>query len=323
MILVYLHCSINIIYSSYILHLIIVIRVRHVLDLLLEVLGVLGDDLLELLGVLGKLDEEINLQIVNIVTQNNERVQRLTRLVLSKLPQRTGLDALPGRSQSRNGNGRSISTVHLLVSHLLNLKQLLSSLLNRHVSGRLKDVSASHDVLNALLLDLDIQQHQSVQTNLSVLVDLVVERIGLPRVSEENQRHGLAKVVQLQTASTNSVHNRGIVDGLVLDSELSGSNDQVSMGGGSKGITNNEECNVVLLGTSEDVVGGLLDHLSVSKNQLLAVKLLQSLLLGSHENGGVGLEIDSLALFDGLQTPDGDVGFVGQSQANQMKHFCV
>ncbi|KAL8822296.1 MAG: hypothetical protein Q9191_006962, partial [Dirinaria sp. TL-2023a] len=67
-------------------------------------------------------------------------------------------------------------------------------------------------VLQRLLFDLDIQQHQRVQTERAVLPYAVVEAVRFPRVGEEGHRDRLAEMVELQACDADGVQDRGVGD---------------------------------------------------------------------------------------------------------------
>ena len=74
-----------------------------------------------------------------------------------------------------------------------------------------QDADAPGKVFLALFFDFDVQQDERVHPKVSVLAHAIVEAVGSPRVGEEDEGDGLAKVVQLQTARANCVHDRRVV----------------------------------------------------------------------------------------------------------------
>ena len=51
-----------------------------------------------------------------------------------------------------------------------------------------------------------------MHTEVSVLLDPVVETIWLPSVREKYERHRLSEIIELQTTCTDGVHDRRVVD---------------------------------------------------------------------------------------------------------------
>lgn len=151
-----------------------------------------------------------------------------------------------------------------------------------------------------------------MHTHLPILLDTVVETVGLPCLGEEDERDGLTKVVELKSAGTHSVHDGGVVDDLGGDVECSGAEEKVGVGRrstediqgetqgisllsldgdedhkpvrtgiyvvgvhriyGPKGIADDEEADVLLIGISQDLIRFHLDHLSWGKNDRLAIE---------------------------------------------------
>lgn len=68
------------------------------------------------------------------------------------------------------------------------------------------------EVLFTLLLDLDVKENKGVQAEIGVLLDAVVKAVGLPGVGEEDEGDGLAKVVELEAAGADGVHDGCVVD---------------------------------------------------------------------------------------------------------------
>lgn len=99
------------------------------------------------------------------------------------------------------------------LSGFFDFYQLGNSLRDRHVPWRLVDfpspkprkISSEYGVkqaagspckiLLALLLHLDIQEDQSMQTQVHVFLDAIVEAIRFPRLRKEYERDSLPKVV--------------------------------------------------------------------------------------------------------------------------------
>ena len=56
-----------------------------------------------------------------------------------------------------------------------------------------------------------------MKTNRMILNDTLIETIRSPRLGEEAERNGLTKPVELQSAASTSIHNRGVMDYLNRD----------------------------------------------------------------------------------------------------------
>lgn len=69
-----------------------------------------------------------------------------------------------------------------------------------------------YEILFGLLLHLDIEEHKGMHTKVRVFLDSVVEAVRLPGLGEEDERDSLSEIIELQTASTDGVH-----DGCVMD----------------------------------------------------------------------------------------------------------
>lgn len=164
------------------------------------------------------------LQLVRSVTQENETVQRRAKIVVSRtqLLERAGNKFLRLSTNASGSNSQTVLGADTFLSILLDLEHLRSTLADSHVARRFVNQSTSSHVLQALLLDLDVDQDQRVQPNIAVLLYPVVERCRLPGVREENHGNGLAKVVKLETAGADAGQDGCIRDGSDGDLEFSG-----------------------------------------------------------------------------------------------------
>ena len=68
-----------------------------------------------------------------------------------------------------------------------------------------------------------------MQAHAPVLRHAVVEAARFPGVGEERHGDRLAEVVELETGGTDSVHDRGVVDGLGRDRELAGAEKEIGV----------------------------------------------------------------------------------------------
>lgn len=116
-----------------------------------------------------------------------------------------------------------------------------------------------------------------------VLAHAVVEAVRPPRVGEEDERDGLAEVVQLQTARANRVHDGRVVYDPRRNAERAGAEEDVGVCRRAKGVANHEESNILIVGISQDLVALRLDHVAVRKEERLAVQLF---LYGSNMSSG-------------------------------------
>ena len=163
-------------------------------------------------------------------TQQDKAVQRRPEVSIRQLLQSTRHKLLVRRANPRSSNGKTIGAIYTLLARLFCLQHLLRTLGNGHVPRRLKDAPPTREVLHGLFLDLDIQQHERMQTHLYVFAHPVVERRWSPVLQEEDHADGLAEVVKLQAGAADAGHDRGIGDDFGLDSEFAGAEDEVGVG---------------------------------------------------------------------------------------------
>ena len=74
-----------------------------------------------------------------------------------------------------------------------------------------------------------------MKSALQICFNLVKEAVRFPRFIPEWNGDCLSKVVQLQSTAANSVHDGGIVDHSVLDTQLNSTENQISVGGSTAG----------------------------------------------------------------------------------------
>ncbi|TFB03672.1 hypothetical protein CCMA1212_004310 [Trichoderma ghanense] len=184
-----------------------------------------------LLLINSKLTHVVALQIVSSPAQQDKAVQRRSQLLIGRaqLFQRSRDKLFRLAADTSSANGQAVLGVDALFALLLDLEHLLRALPNGHVSWRLVDQSAPGHVLQALLLDLDVDEDQCMQPNAAVFLYPVVKRRGLPCFGEEDHGDGLAEVVELEAAGSNARHDGGVGDGPHRDLQLAGSDDEIGM----------------------------------------------------------------------------------------------
>lgn len=109
---------------------------------------------------------------------------------------------------------------------------------------------------------------------ISVLAHAIVEAVWPPGVGEKDEGDGLAKVVQLQAARSDRVHNGRIVYDARRYAERAGAEEDVGVGSSTERIANDEKRNILGVSISQDLVTFCLDHVTVGKNEGLAIELL-------------------------------------------------
>lgn len=70
------------------------------------------------------------------------------------------------------------------------------------------------------------------------------------------------------------------MDGLNRDVEFLGTDDEIGVSGGSKGVSDDQEGDIDILGVMEDGIGLGLDHLTVCDGDGLAVELFLARWIG-------------------------------------------
>jgi len=71
----------------------------------------------------------------------------------------------------------------------------------------------------------------------NILFDSVVKAVRLPRLCEENKRDCLAKVIQLESTRSHSVHDRRVVNDARRNLECPSSENDICMCGGATIMT--------------------------------------------------------------------------------------
>lgn len=107
------------------------------------------------------------------------------------------------------------------------LQQLISSFAHTHEPRRHEFALLLRQRLQSRLLDFDVQQAERVKAVLSVGGDLVVEAVGLPRIGPVGYRNGFAELVELESATSDGIHDRCVVHNLHFDILLLGSENQI------------------------------------------------------------------------------------------------
>ena len=157
-------------------------------------------------------------------------MQRLAQIRVAQLPQGPRDDLLILCTNTRHPHGQTLPPIHTLLLHLLlNLQHLLRALRHRHVARRLVDQTTSGHIFETLLLNLDIEEDEGVQSNARILGDAVVEGGGLPVIQEEDHGHGLPEVVELQARGADGGQDGGVGDGARGDGEFARAQDEVGV----------------------------------------------------------------------------------------------
>ncbi len=107
---------------------------------------------------------------------------------------------------------------------------------------------------------------------ISVLAHAIVEAVWPPGVGEKDQGDSLAKVVQLQATRSDRVHYGRVMYDACRYTERAGAEEDVGVGGGTEGIANDEKRNVLGVSIFQDLVTFCLDHVTVGKNEGLAIE---------------------------------------------------
>merc|ERR1711916_176442 len=126
------------------------------------------------------------------------------------------------------------------------LEELLERSVDGHEAGRVVDHLALGQVLVRDLLDLDVEETQSVEPPLCVRLDLLVERVRPPPLVEEHNRDREPKVVQLEPTRARRIHDRRVVDHLDLNTCLLRTHHKVRVRRRTKRVPHNQKPNVLL-----------------------------------------------------------------------------
>ena len=133
--------------------------------------------------------------------------------------------------------------------------------------------NAPEEILLGLFFDFNVQEDERVHAKVRILAHAVVEAVGPPRVGEEDERDGLAEVVQLQPARADRVHDGRVVYDARRDAERAGAEEDVGVCCCAKGVADDEEGDVPRVRVSQDLVTLGLDHFTVSEDERFAVQL--------------------------------------------------
>ena len=126
-------------------------------------------------------------------------------------------------------------------------------------------------ILLALFLDFDVQQNERVHPKVRILTHTIVEAVWTPRVGEEDERNGLAKVVQLQATRADRVHDGRVVYDACWDAKRAGTEEDIGVCCCAKGITDDKEGDVLGVCVSQDLVTLRLDHFTVCEDERFAI----------------------------------------------------
>lgn len=77
-----------------------------------------------------------------------------------------------------------------------------------------------------------------MKATINVFLNFIVETVRPPGIGPVRNRNGLAELVQLQTATTDCIHNGSIVNDLVRYALLFGAYYEIGMCGGAEWIAN-------------------------------------------------------------------------------------
>jgi hypothetical protein len=113
-----------------------------------------------------------------------------------------------------------------------------------------------------------------VHPKISVLAHTIVEAVGTPCVGEKDEGDGLAKVVQLQAARSDRVHNGRVVYDTRRYAERAGAEQDVRVGSSAERIAHDEKRNVLDVSISQDLVTLCLYHVAIGKDKGLAIEHL-------------------------------------------------
>lgn len=203
-------------------------------------------DLVKLLLVHRELSDVLPLHLVHAGAAKHQTVQRRTHVNLAELLQGSGDDLLAVATQSRDADSKLVLAADVLLPQLLNLYHLLGALRRSHEPRRLVHDPSTCESLKVRLLDLDIQQYQSVQSKPIVILHAAVEAVRLPGVGEEHHADRLPESVQAQARRADSRQNRSVGQRASLDRRvvLPATESEIGVRGGAEGVADDEESDV-------------------------------------------------------------------------------
>lgn len=247
-------------------------------------------------------------------------MKRGAHIELRDLRQLSVHNLLLGRSHSGERQAHRVLVVGAHLLGLLHLDELLGRLRRRHEAGGLVDLAPAAQILDALLLDLDVDKDEGVEAGLPVGEDLLVPAVRAPAVRPEAEGNGLAVAVELKPAAADGVHDACVVDDLDGDPLVAGPENKVGVGGGAEGIADNKEGDVLGAGLEDNLLldAAPLNKVAVGGDDGLPVELLEPAWVD--EKGGVALKIDGAAGLDGFETTKSDVLGVKETYPNDVKH---
>jgi hypothetical protein len=118
------------------------------------------------------------------------------------------------------------------------------------------------------------KQTERVKTSVFVLPNFFIETVWLPRVCPKWDGNRLSKVIQLKSTASHGIHDASVVDNLNRYTGCSRSENKVSVGGCSKGVTHYEECYVACLSCLQHFCGPLLHCFTISYFYRLPIIIL-------------------------------------------------
>ena len=158
---------------------------------------------------------------------------------------------------------------------------------------------------------------------------------------KKDEGYGLSESIELKSATTNCVHDGRVVNDLFAivndcdrsieltieetksnldcDAFLFGSDYEIGMCGGSKGVSHDQKGDVLVLGLVEHLIAVVLYKLAIGDGDRLAVERFELLLVHSQERR-VCFEIDRRGTLHGLESLHRDVLLVAETQSYKPKN---
>lgn len=247
-------------------------------------------------------------------------MERGAHIELGNLRQLRVHDLLLGGAHPSERQAHRVLVVGAHFLALFHLNKLLGRLGRSHEAGGLVDLAPAAQILDALLLDLDVDKDEGVEPGLPVGEDLLVPAVRAPAVRPEAEGHGLAVAVELKPAAADGVHDAGVVDDLNGDAFVTGSENKVGMSGGAEGVPDNKEGDVLGAGLEDDLLlnAAPFDKVAVGGDDGLAIKIFETAWVDKKR--GVAFKIDGVAGLDGFETTKCDVLGVEKTYPNDVKH---
>mmetsp|Transcript_10053 Transcript_10053/g.12416 ORF Transcript_10053/g.12416 Transcript_10053/m.12416 type:complete len:218 (-) Transcript_10053:341-994(-) len=185
-----------------------------------------------------KILQKLHLHLMHLPT-NDQTMQRLPKINPQQLLHSPSDDTPIDLPQPRHTDTKRLRPiVHPLTQLRLHLQQLLQRRIDTHIPRRQINCPPACHGFKIRFFHFNIQQAQGMHATPPIVLNFRIKTSRTPILFEERYRHGVTKIVQLQSATARGAHDAGVMYNFYLYALVARPNDDVPVRRGANRVPN-------------------------------------------------------------------------------------